>query len=124
MRFAVLAALIAVISCTSALESGPNSLAGTYVLVRVDDRALPAPIATGFTVRGTLELKGEARYTLSQSDSTSGGGVSTTSVSGRWTVENNALQMVQDGNILQLGIFILDTVRTDYRSHENVYVRR
>jgi hypothetical protein len=124
VRIAPLAALILVAaSCSSAFDSGPISATGTYTLVRLDGAPLPAAIATGFTVRGSIELKSNTHYTLSQTDSVAAAPSTNTSVTGAWSISENALQLVPDGGGLLLGIFVPDTIRMDYRGHQNVYVR-
>jgi hypothetical protein len=123
VRIARSALLVLVASCSNVLDPGPLSPVGVYTLVRLDGGALPAPIGTGLTVRGAVELKTNSHYWLTQTDSAAG--VPTdVSLSGSWNITDNALQLVADGGGLLLGLIVSrDTIRMDYRGHQNVYVR-
>jgi hypothetical protein len=122
VRIASIAALLLVASCSSVLDPGPNSPTGTYTLIRLDGASLPAPIASGVTARGTIELRTNAHYALTQTDSAAGA-ATTTSVSGTWSITDNALQLVPDGGGLLLGVVFRDSIVMEYRGHQNVYAR-
>jgi hypothetical protein len=123
VRIRALAALVVVASCSSVLDAGGINPTGTYTLFRLDGGSLPAAIATGFTSRGAIELKSnDHRYTLTQTDSVAGTPTGT-SISGTWTITENALQLIPDGGGLLLGVVMVDTIRMDYRGHSNTYVR-
>jgi hypothetical protein len=104
------------------LDAGGINPSGTYTLMQLDGRLLPAAIATGFTARGAVELKGNNHFTVTQTDSV-GGTPTSTSVSGSWTINDNAVQLIPDGGGLLLGVVAFDTLRMDYRGHTNTYVR-
>jgi hypothetical protein len=123
VRIARLAALIVVASCRNVLDANPLSPTGTYTLVRLDGGSLPAAVATGLTVRGAMVLQSNSKYTLTQSDSAAGSATNT-SVTGTWVVTDNALQLLSDSNALLLGVVYGDSVKMDYRGHQNLYVRQ
>jgi hypothetical protein len=118
----VFAALVLSASCHFTSDAALTGITGSYTLVRVDGSPLPFALASGFTVRGTLNMTNDAKFTLTQTDSAAGG-LTNFSLSGQWTVTENAIQFISSAP-LQLGIASIDSVRTTYRSHENLYVKR
>lgn len=120
---AVAAALVLSASCHVSTDASATGIPGTYKLTKIDASPLPFRLATGFTVRGQLDLQKGGGYTLTQTDSATSG-VSNFSSSGKWTVTDNAIQFVDGSATLQLGVAFGDSVRTTYRSHDNVYVRQ
>lgn len=120
----VFIALAASASCSLTSDATVTGITGTYKLAKVDGSPLPFALASSFTVRGQLDLTKNGRYTLTQTDSATTG-LSNFSSTGQWTATDNALQFINDSGPLQLGIaFGGDSVRTTYRSHENVYARQ
>jgi len=125
MRHIVVAVLlVSAWSCRSAVENAPGSVIGSYTLVTVDAAPLPFHGTAAFTVRGTVNLRNDGRYTLTQADSAAAGTVSNISAAGHWSLQENALALIDDTGPLQLAVVLIDTLRMSYRGHENVYVRR
>ena len=117
-------ALAASASCSITSDATVTGITGTYKLVKVDGSSLPFSLTSSFTVRGQLDLAKGGRFTLTQTDSAASG-LSNFSSAGLWTVTDNAIQFIADSGPLQLGIaFGGDSVRTTYRSHENLYVKQ
>lgn len=121
----VVVALAASASCSFTSDTSVTGLPGTYKLVQVDASPLPFALGSSFTVRGQLEMTSNAHYTLTQTDSAASG-LSNFSSTGQWTVTDNAIHFISnESGPLQLGVVLgVDSVRTTYRSHENLYVRR
>lgn len=120
----VFIALAATASCSITSDATVTGITGTYKLAKVDGSQLPFPLGSSFTVRGQLDLTKGGRFTLTQTDSAASG-LSNFSSTGLWTVTDNAIQFINDSGPLQLGIaFGGDSVRTTYRSHENLYTKQ
>ena len=87
---------------------------------------MPARGATLITVRGSLELRSDGHYTLLQTDSAIAGAALTQfNTSGTWVLSDNAV-VLTGGSELFLGIALgsLDSVRLDFHTHSNMYVKR
>lgn len=124
-RVAVLAVFVAAVGCESTVENSLGSPVGNFPLVAVDGLAVPANTGTSITVRGALSLKSGGAYTISQADSSASGAVSNSASTGKWSLSDNALALIDDSGPLELGIVVsFDTVRLSHRNHQNVYVRR
>jgi hypothetical protein len=122
-RIAVLVSLVAVAACRSTVDNAIGSATGNYSLVGVDGSGLPFRSGTTITVRGTIGLKGNGDYTLTQADSSTGGGVTNTSLNGTWSMTDNAIALIPSVGSLELGIATIDTIRLTRGSHQNLYVR-
>ena len=123
-RLGLLAAGITICACGGAESTALGTFTGRYTLVMVDGQGLPFRAATAFTVRGDVNIKNGGRYTLTQVDSTAAGAVSTISANGQWSLQENAIALIEDAGGLQLGVISSDSLRMTYRSHENLYVRK
>jgi len=110
-------------ACKSSVEGAIGSPVGNYTLIAVDGSSLPFKSGTTITVRGTIGLKGGGDYNLTQADSSTGGTVANTSLSGTWSMNDNAIVLVLSGGSLELGISTIDTLRIIRGSRQNLYVR-
>ena len=122
-RIGFTALLLALGACESSVEGAIGSPAGNYTLIAVDASPLPFNAGTAIIVRGTIGLKGGGDYTLTQADSSTSGTVTNTSLSGTWSMNDNAIVLVPKGGSLELGISTIDTLRITRGSHQNLYVR-
>jgi hypothetical protein len=122
-RLAVFTALVGVAACRSSVDTAFGSATGNYTLVRVDGTPVPFKNGTTVTVRGTIGLNGNGNFTLTQADSSTSGSVINTSLSGTWSLTDNALALIPSVGSLELGIVSLDTIRLGHASHDNIYVR-
>lgn len=123
-RIAVLVSFVAVVSCKSTVEDALGSPSGNYSLVAVDGSPIPFNTGTSITVRGALNLKNGGDYSISQADSATGGAVTNSASTGKWSLSDNALTLIDDSGPLELGIIIsFDTIRLGHRNHQNLYVR-
>jgi len=122
-RIAAAVLLLSVAACESTVEGALGSPVGTYSLTAVDGSALPFKTGTTIIVRGTIVLKGGGDYTLTQADSSTAGNVANTSLSGTWSLNENALALVPSGGSLELGIASIDTLKITRGSHLNLYIR-
>ena len=122
-RFCVTALVLALAACKSSVEGAIGSPVGNYALVAVDGSSLPFRTGTTITVRGTIGLKGGGDYTLTQADSSTAGVVTNTSLSGTWSMNDNAIVLVPGAGSLELGIATIDTLRITRGGHQNLYVR-
>jgi len=122
-RIAAAVLLLSVAACESTVEGALGSPVGTYSLTAVDGSALPFNTGTTIIVRGTIVLKGGGDYTLTQADSSTAGNVANTSLSGTWSLNENALALVPSGGSLELGIASIDTLKITRGSHLNLYIR-
>ena len=122
-RIGVAALLFSLGACRSSVEGAIGSPAGNYTLIGVDGSSLPFKSGTTMIVRGTIGLKGGGSYTLTQADSSTSGSVTNTSLSGTWSMNDNAIVLVPSGAPLELGISTIDTLRITRNSHQNLYVR-
>jgi hypothetical protein len=122
-RIAAGVLLLSVVACQSAVEGALGSPVGNYSLTAVDGSALPFKSGTTITVRGTIDLKSSGDYTLTQADSATTGSVANTSLSGTWSMNENALVLVPSGASLELGIATIDTLKITRGGHQNLYVR-
>ena len=121
---AVVAVLLLVAACRSTVDNAFGSATGNYSLISVDGSPVPFRTGTTITVRGTVGLNGNGKYTLTQADSSTSGSVTNTSLSGTWSLTDNALALVPSVGSLELGIVTIDTIRLNRANHQNVYVRR
>jgi len=110
-------------ACHNSVENAIGSPVGNYTLIAVDGSSLPFKTGTTITVRGAIGLKGGGDYTLTQADSSTSGAVANTSLSGTWSMNDNAIVLVPSGGSLELGISTIDTLRITRSSHQNLYVR-
>jgi hypothetical protein len=121
---ALAAAIVAAVACS---DSGTSPIAGgLYTLSSVDGAPLPVRGATLVTVRGSLELRADGKYTLLQTDSAiTGAALTQFNTSGTWVLSDNAI-VLTGGSELFLGLAIgsIDSVRLDFHSHSNTYVKR
>ena len=122
-RIGFIALLVALGACKSSVEGAIGSPAGNYTLIGVDGASLPFKSGTTITVRGTIGLKGGGDYTLTQADSSTSGSVTNTSLSGTWSMNDNAIVLVPKIGSLELGISTIDTLRITRGGHQNLYVR-
>jgi hypothetical protein len=122
-RILFLVVLVAVAACRSTVDNAFGSSTGNYSLVAVDGSPLPITSGTTITVRGSVNLKGNGDFTLTQADSSKTGSVTNTSVSGTWGLTDNALALIPSIGPLELGIVTIDTIRLTHASHQNLYVR-
>jgi hypothetical protein len=112
--------------CTDPLSDKalPN---GTYPLVTVEFSPLPYRGASAITLRGSLVLTSGAGYTLTQTDSalTAAAPVEFRST-GHWSLTDNALVLHDNsGQLIYLGVVVgVDTVRVNFSSRTNTYVRQ
>lgn len=123
-KIVVLVLLVAITACRSSVESAYGSAIGNYSLITVDGSPVPFRSGTSVTVRGTVNLKNSGDYTLTQADSSTGGSVTNTSSSGKWSLTDNALALLPGDGSIELGIVSIDTIRLSHASRQNVYVRR
>lgn len=123
-RIALLASLLSVGACRNTVDSAFGSATGNYSLVGVDGSPVPFQSGTTITVRGSISLKGGGDFTLTQADSSSSGGVTNSSLSGTWSLTDNALALVPSVGALELGIYTIDTIRLNRPGHQNVYARQ
>jgi len=123
-RTGLFLAAIVVCSCKGADSTALGTFIGRYTLVAVDNQPLPFRGASAFVVRGDVDVRNGGRYTLTQVDSIGGGAVTTVSSVGQWSLQENAIALIDDAGPLQLGVIASDSLRMAYRGHENVYVRR
>ena len=122
-RICCVALALSLGACRSSVEGAIGSPAGNYTLTAVDGASLPFKSGTTIIVRGTIGLKGGGDYTLTQADSSTSGTVTNTSLSGTWSMNDNAIVLVPKGGSLELGISTIDTLRITRGSHQNLYVR-
>jgi hypothetical protein len=123
-RIAAVVVLVALAACQNSVENAFGSAIGNYSLISVDGSPVPFKNGTTITVRGTIGLKGNGDYTLTQADSSTSGGVTNTSLSGTWSLTDNALALIPSVGSLELGLATIDTIRLNHASHANLYVRR
>jgi hypothetical protein len=123
-RVAVLVSLIALVACRSTVDNAFGSATGTYSLVSVDGAPLPFTNGATITVRGTIGLKGNGDYTFTQADSSPSGSVANVSLTGTWSMTDNAIALIPTVGPLELGISTIDTIRLNHGSHQNLYIRR
>jgi hypothetical protein len=121
---AVFISLVAALGCQSSIDDAFGSPVGNYSLISVDGSPVPFKSGTNVTVRGTVNLKSGGDYTLTQADSSTSGTVTNTSVSGKWSLTDNALSLLPGNGTIDLGIVTIDTIRLGHASHQNVYVRQ
>ena len=122
-RIGFTALLLSLGACKSTVEGALGSPAGNYSLIAVDGSNLPFRSGTTITVRGTIGLKGGGDYTLTQADSSTSGTVTNTSLSGSWSMNDNAIVLIPSGGAHELGISTIDTLRITRGGHQNLYVR-
>src|SRR2546426_6717667 len=102
-------------ACTTGTDASNLGLTGTFKLVAVDGSSLPFKSGSMITVRGTLSIQNNGRYSLSQTDSTAGTAAATTSSQGIWVIQDLALSLHPDAGGLFLGIWVpSDSVRLMY----------
>jgi hypothetical protein len=123
-RLGLLVAGITLCACGGADSTALGTFTGRYTLVLVDGQVLPFHGALAFTVRGDVNIKSGGRYTSTQVDSTAAGALTTITANGQWSLQENAIALIDDAGPLQLGVISSDTLRMTYRGHENVYVRK
>jgi len=122
-RIGLAALVLGLGACHNSVESAIGSPVGNYTLTAVDGSSLPFKTGTTITVRGAIGLKGGGAYTLTQADSSTSGTVNNTSLSGTWSMNDNAIVLVPNAGSLELGISTIDTLRIVRGSHQNLYVR-
>ena len=111
-------------ACGGAESTALGTFIGRYTLVLVDGQSLPFRAGTAFIVRGEVNVKSGGRYTSTQVDSTSAGALSTVTANGQWSLQENAIALIDDAGPLQLGVISSDSLRMTYLGHENVYLRK
>jgi len=127
MRLAGIALATAIVLASACGSDSLNPIqGGLFALTSVDGALLPVRGATLITVRGSLELRSDGHYTLLQTDSAIAGAALTQfNTSGTWVLSDNAV-VLTGGSELFLGIALgsLDSVRLDFHTHSNMYVKR
>jgi hypothetical protein len=100
------------------------SIVGNYRLVSVNGLTLPARTASGYVVRGSLNLGSSTNYTLSETDS-SAGQTSVFNSSGTWSIFGSQVTFLGAGNATYFGTFSaqLDTISIPINGHTSVYTR-
>ena len=123
--FLVAAALLGAVACHLQFDQNLTGTEGTYPLAAVDASALPFSHGAASTLRGTLQMDGGGRYSITQIDSTSGSAAFTSfSSQGTWVLTNTTLQFSGDDGSFRVGSLFRDTVRITIASHTNTYVRQ
>src|SRR4051812_18989940 len=114
MRLLLSVCILSAAACAG--TSDPSiSIAGSYDLKAVDGASLPAHTSSGYTVRGTLDLNSNGRYTIAQSDSAVTGVVTAITSKGTWRLDDNALSLVEEPAGFHLGIgYAGDSVRAEF----------
>jgi len=124
MRSAALPIVALALIAAGCGDKGVGPLGGgLFTLTRVDENALPARGATTITVRGSLNLSDDHKFTLVQTDSAiTGGALTQFSASGSWNINENAL-VLTGGPELYLGVAygLIDSVRLTFGTHANMY---
>ncbi|HEU4989072.1 MAG: hypothetical protein KGL93_08100 [Gemmatimonadota bacterium] len=129
VRLAALAASVVLIAFAGACQSssGPADLllaAGSFQLRAVNSSPLPYLDGTSYIVRGSLSIQTNARYTLSETDS-SASGLSELHSTGTWSAPQGTVQFKDDNGTLYLGALSgsTDTINVTVGTHVSVYVR-
>jgi hypothetical protein len=118
-------AVLGASACHLQLDQNLTGTEGTYPLVAVDAAALPFAHGAASTIRGTLQMDGNGRYSIVQTDSLPGSAAFSSFASqGAWVLTNTTLQFTGDDGSFRLGSVFRDTVRITIASHANTYVRQ
>jgi len=100
MRVLAAALLLLTSACAAAAPAADPGPAGSFALIRLNARDLPAesPTEPGVTVeRGTLTLEADGRFTMELAARTGAQTASTQTVRGTYSAQGDELALLPDG---------------------------
>ena len=97
-------------------------IVGNYRLVTVNGAPLPYQTASGYVVRGTLNIGANVQYSIRETDS-SATGLSTFSSDGRWSIIAQQVTFMDNNSAVYVGTLTpqLDSIALQIGGHISVY---
>ncbi len=120
------AALAGLAGCNAAISNPARGVpvVGSYHLALVNGRPLPYDSGSTYTVRGTLNVKSDVTYSLSETDS-SAAGLSTVTSNGRWSILAQQLTLIDNNSGVYTGTLSaqLDSISIGFNGHISMYAK-